>query len=363
MQAKLILEDQTEWSAESFGAPVSSAGEVVFATGMMGYPEGLTDPSFKGQLLTLTYPLVGNYGVPDRSLWESDSLMVNGLIVSDYIDTPSHFQSRHTLAEWFRQENLPLIQVKDTRMLTQHIRDHGSLLGKIIISEDIPYYDPNKENLVAQVSVKEPEFFSSGKRHAHTLLLIDCGAKRNILRSLLKRGINVIVIPWDFDPFSKEEEERLTTLLLKNTSWSGIVVSNGPGDPTVAKKTIQTIRKALEQKIPLLGICLGNQLLTLAAGGKTAKLKYGHRSQNQPCLQVGTDRCYITTQNHGFVVKDIPQGFKPWFINANDQSNEGIIHNKLPVMAIQFHPEATPGPYDTEWIFDYFLERMAQWQK
>lgn len=363
MKAKLILEDATVWEAESFGAPVSGAGEVVFATGMMGYPEGLTDPSFKGQLLTLTYPLIGNYGVPDRSLWESDRLMVSGLIVSDYIDTPSHFQSRHTLGEWFRQENLPLIQIKDTRMLTQHIRDHGSLLGKILINKETSYYDPNKENLVAQVSLSEPIFYPSGKRNAQTLLLIDCGAKRNILRSLLKRGINVLVVPWDFDPLGKEGVTQLAKLLPKNTVWNGIVISNGPGDPTFAKKTIKTIKKALEQKIPLLGICLGNQLLTLAAGGSTKKLKYGHRSQNQPCLQVGTDRCYITTQNHGFVVKDVPQDFKPWFINANDQTNEGIIHRTLPIMSVQFHPEATPGPYDTEWIFDYFLERMKQWQK
>jgi carbamoyl-phosphate synthase small subunit len=363
MKAKLILEDKTVWNAESFGAPLSSAGEVVFATGMMGYPEGLTDPSFAGQLLTLTYPLIGNYGVPEKTLWESDRLMVNGLIVSDYIDTPSHFQSKQTLASWFRQENLPLIQIRDTRMLTQHIRDHGSLLGKIVVENDLPYYNPNQENLVAKVSTTKPTFYAASKRSAKTLLLIDCGAKKNILRSLLKRGVNVVVVPWDFDPFSVEGEEKLAELLPSKAAIAGIAVSNGPGDPAFADKTIQTIKKALQNKMPLLGICLGHQLLTLASGGSTEKLKYGHRSQNQPCLQVGTNRCYITTQNHGFVVKDIPQGFKPWFINANDQSNEGIIHTKLPVMSIQFHPEATPGPYDTEWIFDYFLERMEQWQK
>jgi carbamoyl-phosphate synthase small subunit len=346
MTGKLILEDKTEIIGESFGANIASAGEVVFATGMMGYPESLTDPSYKGQILILTYPLIGNYGVPEKNFWESDNIMVSGLVVSTYNDTPSHFQSKKTLAQWFKEENVSLLEIKDTRFLTQKIREKGTMLGKIIFEEDIQYYDPNKENLVDKVSIKKPNFIKGPS--SKTVLLIDCGAKRNIERSLLKRGINVLTIPWDFDPFTEKN--------MKN--FSAIVVSNGPGDPKLATKTIQTVRKAMEKKIPILGICLGNQILALAAGGDTEKLKYGHRSQNQPCRMESSNRCYITTQNHGFAVSKIPSGFKPWFTNANDSTNEGIIHKTLPFMSVQFHPEATPGPQDADWIFDYFLNKI-----
>lgn len=367
-KARLYLQDGTRWEAESFGAAQSISGEVVFSTGMLGYPEGLTDPSFKGQILILTYPLIGNYGVPDKALWEADQLMISGLIVSSYIDTPSHFQSKQTLAGWLREENIPLIQIKDTRMLTQHIRDKGSTLGKIIFTKDIAYYDPNKENLVAQVSIEKLIYYQSKKKNAPTVLLIDCGAKRNIINSLLKRNVSVVVVPWNFDPFSQEGQTKIRTVILNSRPSSRgarhdklfdcILISNGPGDPTYVKETIATVKQAIDNKIPTMGICLGHQLLTLATGGGIDKLKYGHRSQNQPCIMEGSPRCYITTQNHGFVVNEIPLGFKPWFTNANDQTNEGIIHEKLPFMSVQFHPEATPGPYDTEWLFDYFLERI-----
>ena len=346
MKAKLKLVDGTEFVGESFGSNISAAGEVVFSTGMMGYPESLTDPSYKGQILILTYPLVGNYGVPDPSFWESDKIMVSGLIVSTYNDTPFHFQSQKTLAAWFREEKIPLIEIKDTRFLTQKIRTRGTMLGKIVLDQDIQYYDPNKENLVEKVSTKKIVRHDA-KTNKKTVILIDCGAKRNIERSLTSRGISVITVPWDFDPFVSSVEK-----------FDGIVVSNGPGDPKMASKTIKTIQKALGRKVPILGICLGHQLLTLAAGGDTKKLKYGHRSQNQPCLMEGSNRCFITTQNHGFAASKIPAGFKPWFINANDGTNEGIIHTKLPFMSVQFHPEATPGPVDTEWIFDYFLKKI-----
>lgn len=365
MKAKLILKDGMTFDALSFGAPVSSAGEVVFSTGMMGYPEGLTDPSFTGQILTLTYPLIGNYGVPSKHFWEADRLMVSGLIVSEYIDTPSHFQSKSTLAKWFKDEKIPLIQIKDTRALTQHIRDSGSLLGKIIIDpfektlghpeqgrtddNEISYYDPNTENLVAKVSTQDILTYPSHGKKAKRIVLIDCGAKRNIIRALSSRDVDITVVPWNYDFLDKKNKELV---------FDGIIISNGPGDPKFVQETITIIKKALAQKIPTLGICLGNQVLTLAAGGDTEKLKYGHRSQNQPCIMVGTKRCYITTQNHGFAVSRIPAGFKPWFINANDNSNEGIIHTNHPFMSVQFHPEATPGPHDTEWIFDYFLERI-----
>ena len=345
MTGKLILEDKTEVLGESFGAKTSSAGEVVFATGMMGYPESLTDPSYKGQILILTYPIIGNYGVPEKKFWESERIMVSGLIVSTYNDTPSHFQSRKTLAEWFRQENVPLLEIKDTRFLTQKIREKGTMLGKIIFEKDIPYFDPNLVNLVDEVSIKKSSFIKgSGSK---TVLLFDCGAKKNIQRSLLKRGVNVLTVPWDFDPFKNDMEK-----------FDAIVVSNGPGDPKMATTTIQMVKKMLENKTPILGICLGNQILALAAGGDTKKLKYGHRSQNQPCIMAGSNRCFITTQNHGFAVSKIPTGFKPWFTNANDSTNEGIIHKTLPFMSVQFHPEATPGPQDADWIFDYFLSKI-----
>ncbi len=381
MTGKLILEDGSEFEGQSFGANKSTAGEVVFSTGMVGYPESLTDPSYLGQILILTYPLIGNYGVPEKSYWESDSIKVSGLIVSNYIDTPSHIQSKQTLSSWLKSEKIPALEITDTRFLTQKIRTKGTMLGKIIFDRDIKFHDPNKENLVAQVSTKK--IIGQGTRLAarqggkKTVLLLDCGAKENIARCLVKREVRVITVPWDFDPFddnviASERSERgdlpLGKRLLRlpsnrdprndnSLNFDAIVVSNGPGDPKMAGKTIQTIKKAIAKNIPILGVCLGHQLLTLAAGGDTRKLKFGHRSQNQPCIMANSNRCFITTQNHGFEVYKIPNGFKPWFTNANDGSNEGIIHNRLPIMSVQFHPEANPGPNDTEWIFDFFLDR------
>lgn len=373
MTADLILEDKSQFEGISFGGSKSIAGEVVFSTGMMGYPESLTDPSYKGQILVLTYPLVGNYGVPEKKYWESDRIMVSGLVVSNYIDTPSHIQNQKTLAEWFREENVPLLEIKDTRLLTQKTRDRGSMLGKILFDKKIDWYDPNNDNLVASVSISKitvqtpprlnlqtdrkskPFQGSTLKSHKNkTILLIDCGAKFNIQRALLKRGITVITVPWDYTPFDYSNNRRDSI-----DRFDGIIISNGPGDPKMADKTIQTIQKSLENNIPTLGICLGHQLLSLAGGGDTKKLKFGHRSQNQPCIMNESKRCYITTQNHGFAVDKIPSGFKSWFTNANDNSNEGIIHTKKPFMSVQFHPEATPGPTDTEWIFDCFLERIS----
>ena len=347
--SQLVLKNGLIFEGKSFGSNISSAGEVVFSTGMMGYPESLTDPSYKGQILVLTYPLVGNYGIPDKKFWESGRIMVSGLIVSDYINTPYHFQSKQTLSDWLKAEKIPGLQIKDTRLLTQIIRDKGTLLGKIILNKDISFYDPDNENLVEKVSTKKISFNTSPKR-TKNILLIDCGAKKNIERALIKREVNVITVPWDFD-------------LTKNASKlkakiDGVVISNGPGNPKFVTKTIENIKKLFKLNIPILGVCLGNQLLALAAGGDTGKLKYGHRSQNQPCVMKGSKRCFITTQNHGFEVSKIPQDFKAWFVNANDSSNEGIIHKTKPIMSVQFHPEATPGPHDTEWIFDYFLEKV-----
>jgi len=345
MIGKLLFKDGTELTGTSFGDSKSISGELVFATGMVGYPESFTDPSYAGQILILTYPILGNYGVPNKEFFESDKLQIAGLIVSSYIDTPSHFQSKQTLSQWLKDENVPALEIKDTRFLAQKLRDGGAQLGKIIIDQPVDWYDPNEENIVAQVSTKKSYSLGNGKIK---VILIDCGAKKNIERCLLKRGMTVKTVPWDYDPFEKNEV------------FDALLISNGPGDPKMATKTIATIKKSLDLKKPTLGICLGNQLLALAAGGNTSKLKFGHRSQNQPCIMTGTNRCYITTQNHGFHVSSVPIGFKPWFTNANDGSNEGIIHNNLPFMSVQFHPEAAPGPTDAEWIFDYFLERIQK---
>ncbi len=343
---RLVLEDGASFEGTSFGCPASTAGEVVFSTGMVGYPESFTDPSFTGQILTLTYPLVGNYGVPDRRYWEDDHIHVAGLIVSDYIDLPSHQQSTMNLGTWLQLEGVPALVIKDTRLLTQHIRTHGVMPGKIVFDDDVPFSDPNSENLVERVSTRQ--VFSQGDGHP-TIALIDCGAKRNITRCLLARGARVITVPWNYDLFAPEVD----------FTFDGIMISNGPGNPKTPLQTIATIRKALSWRIPVFGICLGHQLLALAAGGDTYKLPFGHRSQNQPCVLQGTKRCYITTQNHGYAVGALPPDFKPWFINANDGSNEGIMHIEYPFFSVQFHPEAMPGPVDTEWLFDYFLERVG----
>ncbi len=344
--AKLILKDGTIFEAKSFGASKSTAGEVVFATGMTGYPEALTDPSFKGQILVMTYPLIGNYGVPKKEDWESDKIQVSGLVVCNYIDTPSHHASEMTLAEWFKKEGVPLLEIKDTRLLTEKLRDEGATLGKIIIgSKNVNFADPNLRNLAGEVSTKEIYFMGEGK---DTIVLLDCGAKRNIIRSLAERGLRVAVVPWNTD---------VTKL---DFQFSAVVISNGPGDPKKVTATINNVKKIIAKKIPTLGICLGNQILTLAMGGTTYKMKFGHRSQNQPVVQTGTNKCYLTTQNHGFAVKQIPKNFRQWFHNANDNTNEGVIHETLPFMSVQFHPESTPGPVDTDWVFDYFLKKADE---
>lgn len=364
-KAKLILEDGSIIDGRGFGAERSTAGEVVFATGMTGYDLSLTDPSYAGQILTFTYPLIGNWGVPPKDNWESEKIQVAGIVISDLTITPSHWQSTKTLSEWLSEENIPAIFDIDTRALTQKLREKGVMLGKIVINDDIELFDPNSTNLVAQVSPKQLKVWKPeartppGHRTARTdvqksentnlkIGLLNCGAKKNIIRSLLTRGVTVYDLPWDFDPFEN------------NLPIAGLVISNGPGDPKMVQDTVKIVQKALAKKIPTFGICLGNQLLALAAGGDTYKLKFGHRSQNQPTILTSNKRCYITTQNHGFAVdeKRLPVGFKRWFYNANDNTNEGIIHSKLPFFSVQFHPEASPGPTDTNWLFDYFIKSI-----
>jgi carbamoyl-phosphate synthase small subunit len=340
MFGKLVLKDGTTFTGLSFGYEDSSAGELVFSTGMVGYPESLTDPSYKGQILVATYPIIGNYGVPEKKYWESSQIHISGLLVNQYIDTPSHFESKKTLSEWLKEEKIPALEVDDTRFLTQLLRDKGAQLAKIVFQRDIVFEDPNKRNLVVSVSTLKVEQVGSGSK---TIVIIDCGVKENIKKSLLQRSIKVITVPWNYDIFELKEK------------FDGVIVSNGPGDPKMADVTVKIVKKILAKKIPLLGICLGNQILALAAGGDTYKMKFGHRGQNQPCIEQSSKRVYITTQNHGFAIGKIPNGYKSWFINANDQTNEGIIHKNLPFMSVQFHPEASPGPVDTNWIFDKFL--------
>ena len=353
MNAKLVLFDGSEFQGTSFGYEQPKSGELVFSTGMVGYPESLTDPSYEGQILVSTYPIIGSYGVPDKKYWESDRIHVPGLIVSQYIDTPSHFQSKMTLGEWLKKEKIPGLVIADTRYLTQKLRDEGVQLAKIVFTKDILFDDPNKKNLVNHVSTKkviknylEDVRPQDNKKKIKTIVIIDCGVKQNIVRRLLARGVKVITVPWNYDIFTLKEK------------IDGVVISNGPGDPKICDVTIETVKKILAKKIPLLGICLGNQILALAAGGDTYKMKFGHRGQNQPCIMVGTKKCYLTTQNHGFAIGKIPKDFRPWFVNANDGTNEGIIHEKFPFMSIQCHPEATRGPTGTEWIFDEFLGKV-----
>lgn len=345
MLGKLILSDGTYFLGESFGKEVATSGEVVFNTGMVGYPESLTDPSYFGQILVLTYPLAGNYGVPDKKFWESKRIQVKALIVQNYIDTPSHFESERSLGKWLQDEGIPALQGVDTRALTIKLREHGVMLGRIESSsqnQELSTYDPNKENILPNVSVDKVEVYGSGKKN---IVLIDCGAKENIVRSLVKKGVKVTRVPWDFNPMQAK------------FNFDGVFISNGPGDPKKAKETIENVREVLNKGIPTFGICLGSQILALAAGGNTYKLKFGHRGQNQPVLDQTTKKAIITSQNHGFAVdmKSLSGDWKEWFVNLNDGTNEGIRHKSKPFMAVQFHPEANPGPFDAGYLFDEFI--------
>lgn len=350
--SQLILKDGNIFKGYSFGAERSTSGEVVFNTGMVGYPETLTDPSYCGQILVLTYPLIGNYGIPDETTvngllknFESDKIHLKGLIISDYSAEYSHWNAVKSLDRWLKEHNIPGVYGIDTRAVTKSIREHGVMSGKLVIENDNPqelkFDNPNQRNLVAEVSTIEKVIYGKGK---NKILLIDCGAKNNIIRCLLKLDTTVIKVPWDHD--------------ITNEKYDGLLISNGPGDPLKYRVLINTVKKALKRNKPIFGICLGNQILGIAAGAKTYKLKYGHRSQNQPCLEIGTKRCYITSQNHGYAIDDItiPNDWEVWFKNLNDGTNEGIRHISKPFFSVQFHPEAAPGPTDTEFLFDRFLE-------
>lgn len=354
-KAKLVLKDGTVFTGESFGADEFSAGEVVFNTSMVGYPESFSDPSYTGQIMVLTYPLIGNYGVGENdqdehnveNRFESGKIHIKGLIVSEYSEKHNHWDASRSLSEWLKANKIPAITGIDTRALTEKIREHGTMLGKIIPegAEDGEFYDPDLENLVAQVS---PETVQHYKKGPKTIVCIDCGMKNNILRNFLKRDISVIRVPWNYD------------FIEAGLEFHGIFMSNGPGDPSMLTELHKIIQKAFKLEKPIFGICLGSQIMAIAAGAKTYKLKFGHRSQNQPCIDTETERCYITSQNHGFAVdeKSLPSDWKVWLKNANDDTVEGIKHKTKPFFSCQFHPEAMPGPTDTEHFFDDFINML-----
>ncbi len=353
----LILDDGTQFHGKSFGYEKAVAGEVVFNTAMTGYPESLTDPSYAGQLMALTYPLIGNYGVPAFSFepnglatfMESEKIHAEAIIVSDYSTEFSHWNAKESLAEWLKREKVPGITGIDTRELTKVLREHGVMMGKIIFDDEpdnIPTAQYSGVNYIAKVSCKEMVRYNEGAEKK--VVLVDCGVKQNIIRCLLKRNVEVIRVPWNYD-FSEIE-------------YDGLFLANGPGDPDTASETVENIRKAMRknEKLPIFGICMGNQLLAKAGGAKIYKLKYGHRSHNQPVRQVGTNRCFITSQNHGYAVDNDSLGsdWEPLFVNMNDGSNEGIRHKTNPWFSAQFHPEAASGPVDTEFLFDDFVKLL-----
>ena len=353
----LVLEDGTKFHGKSFGYDAPVAGEVVFNTAMMGYPESLTDPSYAGQLMTLTYPLVGNYGVPPFSIeenklatfMESDKIYASAIIVADYSEQYSHWNAVESLADWLKREHVPGITGIDTRQLTKVLREHGVMMGKIFFDDEpdnIPSAEYEGVNWVDRVSCKEIIRYNEGA--GKKVVLVDCGVKNNIIRCLINRGVEVIRVPWNYDYTAMD--------------FDGLFLGNGPGDPDMCEDAVNIIRKQMSQsRKPICGICMGNQLLAKAGGATIYKLKYGHRSHNQPVREVGTNRCYVTSQNHGYAVdaRTLGNDWRELFVNMNDGSNEGVCHKENPWFTSQFHPEACSGPIDTEFMFDRFINSLV----
>ena len=352
----LVLDDGTTFHGKSFGYEHPVAGEVVFNTAMMGYPESLTDPSYAGQLMVLTYPLVGNYGVPPLTFrpdgladfMESEKIHASAIIVADYSEHHSHWNANESLASWLKREKVPGITGIDTRELTKVLREHGVMMGKILFDDEpdnIPEADYEGINFVDRVSCKEIIRYNEGA--GKKVVLVDCGVKHNILRCLIDRGVEVIRVPWNYD---------YTSL-----TFDGLFLGNGPGNPDMCEEAVAILRRQMSMsRRPICGICMGNQLLAKAGGATIYKLKYGHRSHNQPVREVGTDRCYVTSQNHGYAVDTTTLGsdWRELFVNMNDGSNEGIRHISNPWFTSQFHPEACSGPVDTEFMFDRFIDTL-----
>ena len=352
----LVLSDGTSFRGESFGFESPVAGEVVFNTAMTGYPESLTDPSYAGQLMVLTYPLVGNYGVPPFSIeadgipsfMESDRIYASAIIVADYSERNSHWNSVESLGDWLKREGVPGITGIDTRELTKVLREHGVMMGKILFDDQpdvIPEAEYEGVNFVDKVSCKNVIRYNEGV--GKKIVLVDCGVKANIIRCLVERNVEVVRVPWNYDYTSMD--------------FDGLFLANGPGDPDMCMDAVNILRRQMNiSKKPICGICMGNQLLAKAGGASIYKLKYGHRSHNQPVRMVGTNNCYITSQNHGYAVdaKTLGKEWEEFFVNMNDGSNEGIRHKTNPWFSSQFHPEACSGPVDTEFMFDKFIDTL-----
>lgn len=339
--AQLFLSDGVTFAGQ---APAwqqgSFAGEVVFNTGMTGYVESLTDPSYSNQILVFTYPMIGNYGV-ELAAAESAKIQVSGVVVSTAAKKWSHAKADWSLLDWLKSQNIPILMDVDTRALTKHLRSRGTMQGAI---SDKPV---DTKKLVAAPTVPptfEPVIYN--EQHAKTVILVDCGAKENIVRELMKLPVRIKRVPADYD-YSAE-------------NYDGVLFSNGPGDPTDYQSTVDIAQKAIHSGKPLFGICLGNQIMGLAAGAKTYKLPFGHRGHNQPCMESQTKRCYVTSQNHGYAIdeKSLPKGWRVSFRNLNDNSVEGIAHVSKPFFSVQFHPEACPGPTDTAWLFETFAKAL-----
>jgi len=323
------------------------SGEVVFTTGMTGYTESLTDPSYNKQLLVFTYPLIGNYGVCRQEDWESRKIWAKGVIINEVCLQASHPTARSSFLQWLEEQNVALITDIDTRELTKTIREQGAPLGKIICkdSSETSFFDTNAIDLVKDVSIQEVKKFGDGP---WKVIVVDCGTKTNILRCLQRYDLSIIQVPYDHD-YSDED-------------FDGVFLSNGPGNPQMCQATISILKKAMKKKKPIFGICLGTQIMALAAGASTYKLPFGHRSHNQPCIDLKTQRCYITSQNHGYAVSEgtLPDDWEVTFRNLNDNSIEGIAHKRDPFFAFQFHPEAAPGPTDTHYAFDIFYKMITE---
>ncbi|KAI6247595.1 Carbamoyl-phosphate synthase arginine-specific small chain [Erysiphe necator] len=366
-RATFTIKDGPIFHGKSFGAKTNISGEAVFTTSLVGYPESMTDPSYRGQILVFTQPLIGNYGVPSSirdsnsllKYFESPNIQCMGIVVADYAVKYSHWTAVESLSEWCIREGIPAISNVDTRAIVTHLREVGSSLARITIGEeydadqDEAFIDPGQINLVKQVSTKAPFHVSSKNGNLH-IAVIDCGVKENILRSLICRGASVTVLPYDF-PIHKSAHH-----------FDGVFISNGPGDPTHCQQTVYHLSRLMEtSQVPIMGICLGHQLLALAAGARTLKMKYGNRAHNIPALDLTKNQCQITSQNHGYAVdfSSLSSDWKEFFVNLNDGSNEGIIHRTRPIFSIQFHPEAKGGPMDSAYLFDMYIENLLRYNK